>query len=80
MGKYGSENITEVSGNSVDNETWSLDSCDNHSNRKTAILGIVASSNRVIQCEELQIISGSTKKTYSRFAMLIVVPPHKGVS
>ena len=80
IGTYGSENITKISGNNAENETWSLDTCDNHSNRKTARLGIVASSNSVIQCEELKIISGLKEKTYSKFAMLIVEPQHEGVS
>ena len=79
IGTYGSENITKISGNSAENETWSLDTCDSHSNRKTATLGIVASSNSVIQCEELKIISSLKEKTYSKFAMLIVEPQHEGV-
>ena len=84
IGTYRSENITvkEISGNSSDSETWSLDTCDKYSNRKTARLGIVASSNSVIQCGEfkLNFKSGSKKWTYSKFAMLIVEPQHEGMS
>ena len=81
IGTYESVNtVKKIPGNYSDYEAWSLDTCDYQSNRRTATLGIVASSNRVIQCEELQIGLGPKKKTYSQFAMLIVKPQYEGVS
>ena len=46
--------------------------------RQPHLVAIVASSNSVIQCEEL-IALGPKNKTYSKFAMLIVESQHEGV-
>ena len=77
IGTFGSEDTLYIQGTYADNdhEMWSEETCD--SNRKTATLGIVASSNRVIQCEEYV---SSSKLIYSKFAMLIVEPQHEGMS
>ena len=66
-----------IPGTYADNEhgMWSEETCG--SNRKTATLVIVASTNRVIQCEEYV---SSSKFIYSKFAMLIVEPQHEGMS
>ena len=78
IGKFASKDIQTISGNYNDHEIQNVDIID--TNRKTARLSIVASSNSVVQCVELQMIRGSTRKTYSQFAMLIVEPQHEGVS
>ena len=76
-----SGNTIKITSNSADNDLLlSLDTCDSHSNRKTATLGIVASSTSVVQCEELQIGPGSIKNTYSKFAMLVVETQHENLS
>ena len=78
IGTYGSENTIPGTYTDIDHEMWSVETCDG--NRKTATLGIVASSNSVIQCEELQYVKDSEKWTYSKFAMLIVEPQHEGMA
>ena len=80
IGKFGSKDIQTISGNYNDHEIQNVDVIDKESNRKTARLSVVASSNSVVQCVELQMIRGSTRNTYSQFAMLIVEPQHEGVS
>ena len=78
IGTFGSEDTLYIPDTYADNdhELWSEKTCE--SNRRTATLGIVASSNSVIQCEEY--VSGSKKLIYSKFAMLIVEPQHEGTS
>ena len=77
IGKFGSKDIQNINGNYNDHEIQNVDIIDRESNRRTARLSIVASSNSVVQCEELHV---TNRRTYSQFAMLIVEPQQEGVS